>query len=322
MPAIGSMVRGPPATALAVISIAIYGLPACAGEARELATRLDIPFHELAVHTFPDGELRVSVWPPSSVSIVYATLDQPNDKLLALMFAAESLRRNGSTRLVLVAPYLCYMRQDAAFHPGEAISQKVVGQLIARCFDRVIAVDAHLHRTTSLSDVCPGIESDNLSAMPAIASHLRAASLDPRTVIVGPDAELRPWVRELSSLLGTSYAVGGKIRRGDRSVEINLDHPGAVAGRPALLIDDIVSSGGTLMACARAIIAAGAASVDAIITHALFAPELMAEFTRSGIRSVRSTTSVPHFTNAIALDQLLSASLQPELAAARNKERL
>jgi ribose-phosphate pyrophosphokinase len=299
-----------------VNNVAIHCLPAGADDARRLAACLAVPLHEIATHTFPDGELRVTAWPVSAVSIVYAPLDRPNDKLLALLFAAESLRRNGCKRLVLVAPYLCYMRQDAAFHPGEAISQKVIGRLIAGSFDRLITVDAHLHRTARLSDVCPGIDADNLSAMPAIARHLQANSFDPRLVIVGPDAESRGWVTELSTLLGVSCTVAKKTRLGDRSVEMILDDPKILQGRPALLVDDIVSSGGTMRTCARAVISAGATSVDAIVTHALFPPELIAEFTKSGIRSVRSTTSVPHVTASIALDQLLSDALQSELAAA------
>lgn len=298
-------------------NIAIHYLPAGAADARRLAACLAVPSHEIATHTFPDGELRATAWPVSAVSIVYAPLDHPNDKLIALLFAAESLRRNGCRRIVLVAPYLCYMRQDTAFHHGEAISQKVIGQLIASNFDRVITVDAHLHRTARLSDVCPGIDADNLSAMPAIATHLRAGSFDPRTVIVGPDAESRPWVKELSTLLGVSCTVAKKIRLGDRSVEIALDDPKVLEGRPALLVDDIVSSGGTMKSCARAVISAGATSVDAIVTHALFPPEIVAEFTKSGIQSIRSTTSVPHITATIALDQLLSDALRSELAAAR-----
>jgi len=102
-------------------------------------------------------------------------------------------------------------------------------------------------------------------------------------------------------------------------VEIALDDPTVLQRRPALLVDDIVSSGGTMKSCARAIISAGATSVDAIVTHALFPPELVAEFTKSGIRSVRSTTSVPHVTAAITLDQLLSDALQSELAAIRTE---
>lgn len=301
--------------------VAVHYLPASATDANRLAACLAVPAHEISMHTFPDGELRVSAWPAPAVCILYAALDRPNDKLLALLFAAESLRRNGSSRLVLVAPYLCYMRQDTAFHPGEAISQKVVGQLIASRFDRVITVDAHLHRTARLRDVFPGIETDNLSAMPAIASHLRANAIDPRTVIVGPDAESRPWVSELGALLGVKFTVARKTRLGDRSVEIALDDPQALKGCPALLVDDIISSGGTMTSCARAVIAAGAILVDAIVTHALFPKQLMEDFNKSGIRTLRSTTSVPHFTNAIALDRLLADALRPELIANRNEEK-
>ena len=302
--------------------VAIHCLPANMNDAGRLAACLALPLHNLETHAFPDGELRVGAWPPSTVSIIYASLEQPNDKLLALLFAAESLRRNGCRRLVLVAPYLCYMRQDAAFHPGESISQKVVGRLISDCFDRVVTVDAHLHRTARLSDVYPGIQSDNLSAMVAIAKYLGPASFDRATMLVGPDAESRQWVSELSKLLGVSYIVARKLRRGDRSVNITLDDPEILVGRSALIVDDLVSSGGTMTSCAKAALAAGASSVDSIVVHALFPPDLMESFSQSGIRSVRSTTSIPHFTNAIPLDSLLSEALQSEVDAVSGRGRL
>jgi len=236
-----------------------------------------------------------------------------HDKLVAVLFAAEALRREGAERLVLVAPYLCYMRQDAAFQKGEAISQKVIGRLIAATVDRVITVDAHLHRTHSIGRVFPGIEADDLSAMPAIADAVRAAGLEPDTVVVGPDAESQAWVSALAGRLGTEWAVAQKTRRGDRSVDIALADPKLVAGRPVLLIDDIVSSGGTLIVCTKALAAASATTIDVIITHALFAPELTREFMQAGIRSIRSTNSVPHPTNAIALDEILVAALRKEI---------
>jgi ribose-phosphate pyrophosphokinase len=270
--------------------------------------------HEIAVHRFPDDELRVTVGPAPPTTILYASLDRPNDKLISLLFAAEALRRIGADRLILVAPYLCYMRQDAAFEEGEAISQKVVGRLFAEVFDRVITVDAHLHRTRTIQGVFPGIEAEDVSAMPAIANALRASSFDRRTVVVGPDAESEPWVSDLARRTGAPYAVAQKTRRGDRSVEIRFTDPQSFAGRPVLLVDDIVSSGGTLIACAQALAAAGANSVDAIITHALFSVDLMAEFTRNGIRSIRSTHSVPHPTNAIPIDDILVAALRSEVS--------
>ena len=294
---------------------ALQSLPSSAAEAVQLAARLGVPAHTIEVHRFPDGELRVTVAPAAPTTVVYASLAQPNDKLLALLFAAEALRRAGARRLVLVAPYLCYMRQDAAFHEGEAISQKAIGRLLAGSFDRVVTVDAHLHRTERIEDVFPGIEAADLSAMPAIADFLRAAGIGPATVVVGPDAESEPWVRDLAGRLGLSAAVARKTRRGDRSVEIAFADPTSFKGRPALLVDDIVSSGGTLIACAKALTAAGATTIDAVITHALFAPELVRTLFEAGIRSLKSTDSVPHPTNAIALDGILADALRKEMAA-------
>jgi ribose-phosphate pyrophosphokinase len=298
-----------------VARAAIQSLPSVIADATRLAAQLGVPAHAIALHRFPDGELSVIVGPAATTTILYVPLDQPNDKLLAILFAAEALRREGVKRLVLVAPYLCYMRQDAAFHKGEAISQKAVGRLLAGAVDRVVTVDAHLHRTRKIADVFPGIDADNLSAMPAIADFLRATGIAPTTVVVGPDAESEPWVRDLAGRLGLANAVARKTRRSDRSVEIAFADPNLFAGRPALLVDDIVSSGGTLMTCAKVLHAAGATTVDAVVTHALFAPELVRTLFEAGIRSVRSTDSVPHPTNAIALDGVLADALRKEIAA-------
>lgn len=295
------------------MSLAIQGLPSSARDAAALAARLGAPFHEIAIHPFPDGEIRVTVGPAAATTVVYASLDRPNDKLVALMFAAEALRRGGARRLVLVAPYLCYMRQDIAFTAGEAISQKVIGPLLAQCFDRVVTVDAHLHRTPDIAAVFPGIQSANLSAMPAIADALRKTGLDPATVVVGPDAESLPWVRDLAGRLGLSHTVATKTRRGDRSVAIEFHDIAGIAGRPALIVDDVVASGGTIVTCARALAAAGATSIDAVVTHALFPEAAHREMISAGIRSIRSTRSVPHFSNAIALDELLMSALKGEL---------
>lgn len=302
------------------MSVAIQSLPSSSRDASRLAARLGVPFQEIAVHTFPDGEMRVTAGPATSTTIIYASLDHPNDKLIALAFAAEALRRGGAKRLVLVAPYLCYMRQDAAFHEGEAISQKVIGSLLPRYVDRVITVDAHLHRTPDIGAVFPGIESDNLSAMPAISDVLREAGIPPTTIVVGPDAESLPWVSELAGRLGLSWTVAQKNRRGDRSVEIAFQNPAAIAGCPALIVDDIVSSGGTMIACAKALTAAGATTIDAVVTHALFPERLCTEMRSSGIRSIRSTHSVPHSTNAIVLDDLFVEALESELMRAETPE--
>ena len=157
--------------------------------------------------------------------------------------------------------------------------------------------------------------------MPAIADALQAVEFDRKTVVVGPDAESRSWVRDLAGRLGVDHAVAHKTRRNDRAVEVWLADPNLFAARPVLLVDDIVSSGGTLIACAKALVAAGATSIDVIITHALFPAELAGELSRVGIRSIRSTHSVPHPTNAIVLDDLFMVALRDEMGRTVPLER-
>jgi ribose-phosphate pyrophosphokinase len=152
--------------------------------------------------------------------------------------------------------------------------------------------------------------------MPAIAAALRKAGIEPATIIVGPDAESQPWVSDLAARLGLSHTVAQKTRRGDRSVDIGFPDPTCIAGRPALIVDDIVSSGGTMIACARALTSAGATMIDAVVTHALFPEKCGHDMVQSSIRSIRSTHSVPHSTNAILLDNLFIDALQDEMTFA------
>lgn len=298
------------------MTVAVFALPEHRAAAKELADALAVPALTLDRHDFPDGEFKLTLGGIADVAIVHMTLDRPNDKLVALLLASEALRRNGARRLVLVAPYLCYMRQDIAFHPLEAISQKVLGRLLAPAFDRIVTVDAHLHRTATLAAVFPGIEADDLTATGVLAEALVAAGVDPRSVIVGPDVESEPWVRSVADRLGLAHAVGRKTRRGDRDVAVVFDRPEEIAGCPVVLVDDVIASGGTLLTAAAALRAAGATSIDVVATHALWPPEMDARFAEAGIRSLRSTTSVPHPSNVVSLTPLLAAALRREVVGA------
>ncbi len=154
----------------------------------------------VAVHRFPDGESRVRVRAPLHLdAVLVLLLDAPDAKLVETLLAADALRRAGAPRVTLVAPYLPYMRQDAVFVPGDAISQRVVGELLGRAFDRVLTVEAHLHRIDRLAEVfaCP---ARSLSAAPAVAAWLRRVA--PRALIAGPDQESTPWVSAIARAAG------------------------------------------------------------------------------------------------------------------------
>ncbi|MDE2405105.1 MAG: ribose-phosphate diphosphokinase [Sphingomonadales bacterium] len=290
-------------TACAVVHFAEGAAPAA-----RLADHCRVPVHPVEVHAFPDGESLVRVPACPETVLLYRSLDRPNAKLVEVLFAAAALRDRGARRVILVAPYLAYMRQDMAFHEGEAVSQKVIGSLLAAHFEGVVTVDPHLHRTAALAEVVPGSPAIAASAAPLLATAL-ADGLDPRTVLVGPDVESRQWVESIAAPLGLEVLVGAKRRCGDRSVHCTIPDVERVRGRPAVLVDDCVSSGTTLVECAGLLHAAGAVSCEAIVTHCLAGPADLRSIRQGGVLRLRATDSTASPAGTIELAPVLAAAI-------------
>jgi ribose-phosphate pyrophosphokinase len=285
----------------------LFGFHESADAAGRLASELAVRFAEVSVHRFPDGESLVRVDRPPATAILYRSLDNPNTKLIELLLATSALRENGADRVLLVAPYLCYMRQDTAFLPGQAVSQRVIGKLLADHFDAVLTVDPHLHRIHALSEVVPGIEAISITAAPALSA---ALSGDGTAVLVGPDRESRQWVEAIADPLECDVLVGEKQRKGDREVAIVFEGIGAVAGRPVVLVDDVIASGATLAVAARLLVGAGAASIEAVATHCLAGDRDLAELKKAGIARIRATDSIPGPVADILLSKLLADEIR------------
>jgi ribose-phosphate pyrophosphokinase len=259
-------------------------------------------------HRFPDGEVRLRL--PASLPprvVVWRGLHQPNEKLVELLLLAQTARTLGARHLTLVAPYLAYMRQDIAFNPGEAISQRVVGAFLATLFDAVITVDPHLHRVATLQEAVPVPHAVVLSGAPLLADHIAAQRRD--VVLIGPDEEALQWVAVAAQRHGWAHAVCRKTRHGDRQVDIELPAL-PVAGRAVVLIDDVASSGHTLARAAELLRAAGAASVDVAVTHALFAPGAEQLVRDAGVGAIWSTDCIAHPSNAVSIVPAVAAALR------------
>jgi len=282
-----------------------------AAPAGRLAKALGAGLEVIDLHRFPDGEVLPTARAAAPTTILYRSLDHPDAKLIALLLAADALRRAGARRLVLVAPYLCYLRQDAVFAPGQPLSRDVVLPLIGARFDRVVTVQAHLHRTTDLSAVL-GAPAQNLSAVPALA---RLVGGEDRPIVVGPDTESAGWTSEWAAATGGEAHTFRKTRLGDRRVRLEADWLARAKGRRALVVDDVASSGATLAAAVRRLVRAGAGPVDIAVAHALFDRRAEARLRRAGARRIVSTDSVVHPTNEACLAPLLARALKDEAAA-------
>lgn len=276
--------------------------------ARRLADALGAPFRRIELHTFPDGESLPRAVECGDTVAIYRSLDHPNPKLMPLLLAADALRGRGVSHLTLVAPYLCYLRQDAVFHPGEPLSQVVLGRMLGGVFDTVVTVEPHLHRTFDLQQAFGRAKVVALSAAEPLA-----AAMSPMlagALVVGPDQEAKPWVGAFARLVGGDVFTFLKLRQGDRAVELTSRANGVVRGRQVVVVDDICSTGATLEAAVLKLRAMGAATIDVAVAHALFDNESAARLRRAGIRKIVSTDSCPHPTNAAPLAALLAQALK------------
>ena len=274
------------------------------GEA--LAKALACPFALIEIHRFPDGESKLTV--PQALPeqvILCRSLNQPNDKLIELLLATQTLRAQGVRHLTLVAPYLCYMRQDIAFHPGEAVSQRIIGQFLAEQFDKVVTVDPHLHRIERLDQAIIGREAIALASAALMGQFLRQHTQQP--LLLGPDEESAQWVRAIAEPAGLDWAVASKHRLGDREVEILLPERD-YAAQAVVLVDDMISTGHTLINVARQLRAHGAKQIDTLVTHALCDESTLQALQQAGITHVWSSDSIPHPTNAVPLAALLASA--------------
>jgi ribose-phosphate pyrophosphokinase len=287
----------------------VLGFPAYREPAQRLAAAAGLGYADIHVRHFPDGESLVRLPERLPPHVIFCcSLDDPNGKLVELELAAATAPDLGAAELTLVAPYLCYMRQDIAFQPGEAVSQRIIGELLARHFDTLITVDPHLHRTQDLQHAVPVRRAITLSAAPAMAGRLASRKDDP--LLLGPDEESEQWVRAIAAPAKLEYGVARKTRLGDREVRIELPDK-ACAGRHVVIIDDIASSGQTLIETARGLTERGVASISVLVVHALFVGDALERLSAAGVDDVCSTDSIKHSTNGIPLAGLLASALPP-----------
>lgn len=292
----------------------ILALPGAEALAESLAQQLHCAASTLELHRFPDGEVVVRLRTAVSGQrvLLVAHLDRPDDKTLALVFAADAARELGATEIGLVAPYLPYMRQDERFRPGEAITSRTYARLLSSTVDFLVTVDPHLHRWPSL-DAIYTIRSRVVAAAPAIAQWLRQEV--PQPVLVGPDSESEQWVADVAGRVGAPWCVMAKERRGDRDVSVHLPHAVAHEGRTPVLLDDIVSSGHTMAAAAHVLRGAGWGRPVCVAVHALMDAAGLDLLHRAGVARIASCDTVPHPTNAIGVAGVLAEGIREFLPA-------
>lgn len=266
---------------------------------------------ELEQRHFPDGEsyLRVHTPVQNRDCVIFCNLFQPDSRILRLLFLADTLRELGARRIGLITPYLPYMRQDKRFHPGECVSSRPFARLLSAAFDLLVTVDPHLHRYHSLEEIY-SLESQVVPAAPMIARWIREHVARP--LLIGPDSESEQWVRQVAELAEAPWQILTKERRGDYQVEVSLPQVERWQQHTPVLVDDIISSGQTMLETLHHLQAAGLPRASIIAVHGLFAGDAWERL--SAIADVVTCEAVPHPSNGISLSAPLAEAMAALLA--------
>jgi len=266
------------------------------------------------VRRFPDGEsyVRLRTPPDGRDVVLVCTLDQPDTKIPALYFAAATARELGATRVGLVAPYLGYMRQDARFQAGEAVSSVHFARWLSQWLDWLVTVDPHLHRHATLGAIY-SIPSTVAAAAAALSRWVASTLRQP--LLIGPDAESVQWVARVASGAGCPFAVASKQRRGDFDVQVSLPDLSAWRERTPVLVDDIISTARTMIGAVGQLRAAGLEQAPVCVgVHALFAADAYAALQAAGAGAIVTCNTVVHASNAIDVTPVLMEGVRTMLA--------
>ena len=273
--------------------------------ARLLTQRVVGELGALIHRQHPDGEtyIRIEDIVKDRDVIIVTDLSHPDSKIIPLIFTARTATTLGAARVGLVAPYLPYMRQDKAFLPGEAISARYFADLLSDGFDWMVTVDPHLHRISDLAHVYM-LEPVTLKASCVIVDWVRQHVRDP--VIIGPDSESKQWVEAVAQSLDCPYIVASKSRFGDHRVKIDLPDISAFKSRTPVIIDDIISSGTTLLEVVKALRLQGLTTPMCLAVHALFDDEIKVAILQAGAGQIVTTDTIIHSSNGMSVTPLIA----------------
>ncbi len=275
------------------------------GAAERLGTVIDAEPARTTVRRFPDGETYVrfdSVVKGRDV-VILTDLSRPDDKVVPLLWIAATARDLGAARVGLVVPYLPYMRQDARFQAGEGITSRYFAGIISDHVDWLVTVDPHLHRYRSLDEIYT-IPTRVVGAAPLLAEWIGKHVHAP--LLVGPDSESRQWVGAVAEAVGAPSIVLAKTRVNDHEVRIALPEINRWRERTPVLVDDVISTGGTMAETVRSMVKAGMPSPVCLAVHGIFVGDAHDELIAAGCRRVVTCNTVPNPTSEIDATGLLA----------------
>lgn len=280
---------------------------------QEIAKLLGIRMGNVMLGRFPEGEIQVQIRDNirgKDVFIVQPTCTPPNESLMELLILIDAARRASAKRITAVLPFFGYARQDRKDRPRVPITAKLVANLIVSAgANRVLTVDLHAGQIQGFFD----IPVDHLYSIAVLGAYLKKKKLKDM-VVVSPDVGGIKMARGYAKLFGCDLAIVDKRRESASTTHV-MHIIGFVTGKNVVLIDDLISTGGSIVEAAKALKTHGAKDIYACIVHPVLAGSAIERIKNSPIKELIVTNSIP-LTKEKRISKITQLSIAPLLADA------
>ena len=271
--------------------------------AKELASVMGCDYIQAATTTFPDGECYTRIDAEKlDDDVVIVQTTSPDSKLIELLLLQDAVRRLGAKSITLVIPYFGYARQDRVFKPGEPESAKVMCQHLDMNCDRVITVDIHKEAVLNYFNH----PHKDLKAAPVIAEYFKGKGID---MVLSPDIGAAGRAKMVGEVMGVPYDHLENTRLSGTDVRI-APAKADVKGKKVLIVDDMISTGGTIIAAAYALREAGAAGISVACTHGVFVNNAIEKFTGSSLDALLSCNTLNNPVSHISVASLIAEAIK------------
>lgn len=277
--------------------------------AKEIAKKAKKKYSELFVEKFPDNELHIKfearLVKNKKVILVQSFYDDIDSCLIEVMLAAKTGKELGASSVALMAPYFPYMRQDAMFTYGEIPSIHILGEILSKVLDEVYILDPHLHREKTLGHIF-SIPAHKLTANPLFADYIKRNIKQP--LIVGPDWESYKWAKHIAEMIGCESTILLKERHSARDVEVRFQKKVNIKGKNIVLIDDMISTGNTLIKTIVLLKKLGVRKITCFAVHGILVENAL-EKLRKTDATIITTNSLPNKAAKIDVSGLFAEKI-------------
>ena len=268
--------------------------------AESLAGKLDADYMSVDRRVFPDGELCPRIEGSSDIKgsdviLAFQKMkdETPNDYLMKFFISLRNVKDHGAKRVVCVLPYLTYARQDQKFRDGEPFTIDIVAKLIDFSgADFFITLTSHTHRKSDIIDLFNKCEAYNISGIPALAEHVKKMNLK-NPFVLGPDGEAIQWAKEMADIIGTSeFGALEKKRDVDTGQIQTIDKHLNLKSKDVVIVDDIISTGRTVLNAMDICKKSGADSITVAVVHGIMVGDILKKLRQSGVSEIFATNTI------------------------------